>query len=48
MAGEQHAVAGAFHAFKSAASRIGLEFNSSKCEVIPAAGSNSSLDTGEG
>ena len=44
LAGDQQEVAGAFHAFKSAASQIGLEFNTQKCEVIPAAGSNAVLD----
>ena len=44
LAGEQQAVAGAFHIFKGAASQIGLEFNTSKCEVIPPAGQNSTLD----
>ena len=37
LAGEQRAVAGAFHFLKCAASEIVLEFNTSKCEVIPAA-----------
>ena len=46
LAGEQHAVAGAFHAFKSSALNIGLEFNTSKCEVIPAAGDKATLDHG--
>ena len=43
LAGEQHIVAGAFHFLKSAASRIGLEFNMSKCEVIPAAGQGATI-----
>ena len=38
LAGEQGEVAGAFHFLKTAASKIGLKFNVSKCEVIPAAG----------
>ena len=38
LAGEQHAVAGAFHYLKVAAAKIGLQFNTSKCEIIPAAG----------
>ena len=46
LAGEQRAVAGAFHSFKRSASQIGLEFNTSKCEVIPAAGKNATLDLG--
>ena len=37
-------LAGAFHFFKGAASQIGLEFNTSKCEVIPSASKNASLD----
>ena len=32
------------HSFKRAASQIGLEFNTSKCEVIPAAGNKATLD----
>ena len=44
LAGEQHIVAGAFHSFKRAALQIGLEFNTSKCEVIPAAGDKATLD----
>ena len=44
LAGKQHIVAGAFHSFKRAASQIGLEFNTSKCEVIPAAGDKATLD----
>ena len=38
LAGEQNAVAGFFHYLKRAASQIGLDFNTSKCEVIPPAG----------
>ena len=44
LAGDQQTVAGAFHFLKTAASKIGLTFNTSKCEVIPAAGLNSSLE----
>ena len=44
LAGDQQEVAGAFHSFKNAASQIGLQFNTSKCEVIPAAGSNSTIN----
>ena len=44
LAGEQEAVSGAFHFFKSAAEKIGLEFNTSKCEVIPTAGTNNNLN----
>ena len=43
LAGEQQAVAEAFHHFKGAALDIGLEFNNSKCEIIPTAGLNCSL-----
>ena len=38
LAGEQGAVAEAFHYFRNLATQIGLEFNTAKCEVIPAAG----------
>ena len=44
LAGEQVAVAEAFYFFKAEALKIGLKFNTSKCEVIPAAGHNSILD----
>ena len=44
LAGEQQAVAEAFHHFKGAALDIGLEFNNSKCEIIPTAGLNCSLN----
>ena len=44
LAGEQQAVAEAFHHFKGAALDIGLEFNTSKCEMIPAAGHLASLN----
>ena len=44
LAGEQHAVAHAFQFVKEKASEIGLEFNSSKCEVIPTAGLDSSIE----
>ena len=44
LAGEQRAVAEAFFFFKRQASLIGLEFNTSKCEVIPTAGKDSNLD----
>ena len=44
LAGSQQEVSGAFHSFKSTASQIGLDFNTSKCEVIPAAGNYASLD----
>ena len=43
MAGEQQEVADALRLVKNAASDIGLEFNTSKCEVIPAAGLNASI-----
>ena len=43
LAGEQQAVAGAFHFLKAAASQMGLEFNTSKCEVIPAAGHDATI-----
>ena len=43
LAGNQKEVAGAFHFLKRAASQIGLEFNTSKCEVISAAGSNGNI-----
>ena len=43
LAGEQRAVAGAFHFLKCAASEIVLEFNTSKCEVIPAAGHDATI-----
>ena len=46
LAGEQQAVSGAFNFLKAATSRIGLSFNPSKCEVIPAAGHGASLDRG--
>ena len=44
LAGEQRAVAHAFQFVKEKASSIGLEFNSSKCEVIPTAGHNASIN----
>ena len=44
LAGEQYAVAEAFHFFRSAALKIGLEFNNSKCKVIPTAGTNAALN----
>ena len=44
LAGEQQAVAEAFHHFKGAALDIGLEFNTSKCEIIPAAGHRANLN----
>ena len=44
LAGEQQAVAEAFHHFKGAALDIGLEFNTSKCEIIPTAGHRSTLN----
>ena len=44
LAGEQQAVSGAFNFLKAAASKIGLEFNTSKCEVIPAACNSATLD----
>ena len=44
LAGEQEAVANAFHFFKAEALQIGLEFNTSKCEVIPVAGHNANLN----
>ena len=44
LAGDQRVVAGAFHFLKAAASQIGLEFNTAKCEVIPAAGFNPSIE----
>ena len=43
MDGEQRAVAGAFHFLKCAASEIVLEFNTTKCEVIPAAGHDATI-----
>ena len=43
LAGEQRAVAWFFNFIKAAASKIVLEFNMSKCEVIPAAGNNATL-----
>ncbi|CAL4144301.1 unnamed protein product [Meganyctiphanes norvegica] len=44
LAGDQQAVAEAFHYFKGAALDIGLDFNISKCEIIPTAGHNSMLN----
>ena len=44
LAGNQQAVAEAFHYLKGAALDIGLEFNTSKCEVIPTAGRQASLN----
>ena len=44
LAGEQHAVAETFICVKNRASSIGLDFNFSKCEIIPAAGLHSSLN----
>ena len=43
LASEQQAVAARFHFLKRAASEIGLQFNTSKCEVIPAAGHAASI-----
>ena len=43
LAGDQQQVARAFHFLKGAASQMGLEFNTSKCEVIPAAGRNATI-----
>ena len=37
-------MANAFHFFKAEALQIGLEFNTSKCEVIPVAGHNANLN----
>ena len=44
LAGEQQAVAEAFYCFKDLALQIGLEFNTSKCEVIPPAGNMSNIE----
>ena len=44
LAGEQGEVARAFHFLKTAASQIGLKFNTSKCEVIPPAGQFSAIN----
>ena len=44
LAGEQGAVAEAFYCFKDLARQIGLEFNTSKCEVIPPAGNISNIE----
>ena len=44
LAGDQQTVSEAFHWLKEAARNIGLEFNTSKCEVVPAAGANSTLN----
>ena len=44
LAGEQEAVSRAFRDFKRAALQIDLEFNTTKCEVIPAAGEQATLD----
>ena len=44
LAGEQEAVSRAFRDFTRAALQIGLEFNTTKCEVIPAAGEQATLD----
>ena len=44
LAGDQRTVAGAFHFLKVAASKMVLNFNTSRCEVIPAAGLNTSLE----
>ena len=44
LAGEQQAVAGAFHFFERAALRIGLKFNTAKCEIIPTAGHRANLN----
>ena len=40
LAGDQRAVAEAFHFLKAAALDIGLDLNTSKCEIIPTAGLN--------
>ena len=37
-------MAGAFHFFKRAALRIGLKFNTTKCEIIPTAGYRANLN----
>ena len=44
LAGDQRAVAEAFHFFKGAALDIGLEFNTGKCEIIPTAGLKATLN----
>ena len=44
LAGEQHAVAEAFECVRNSAVDIGLSFNTSKCEIIPAAGHESSFN----
>ena len=44
LAGDQQEVAGAFHSFKSAADKIGLKFNTAKCEVVSVAEFNSSIN----
>ena len=44
LAGEQTAVAEAFNFIRVEAHQIGLQFNTSKCEVIPAAGQNASIN----
>lgn len=44
LAGDQSVVSEAFMFVKAEASKIGLQFNTSKCEVIPAAGHGSRLN----
>ncbi|CAL4067969.1 unnamed protein product [Meganyctiphanes norvegica] len=43
LAGEQSAVAHAFQWLRDLARQIGLDFNTTKCEVIPTAGQNSQI-----
>ena len=44
LAGEQRSVADAYHRLRASAAQIGLTLNASKCEVIPAAGTHSTID----
>ena len=44
LAGEQVALATALHDLKQQAEAMGLKLNESKCEIIPVAGTNSTLD----
>ena len=44
LAGEQQAIAQAFQFIREHARQIGLEFNSTKCEIIPAAGHNAQIN----
>ena len=44
LAGDEIAVSQAFHFLKAEALNIGLEFNTTKCEIIPASGNNAVLN----